>query len=59
MMDIKFRSRKFILAILSLLSGIVALFTGFMIDTVFVGLVGTVLALYGGANVMQGKQNGN
>lgn len=56
-MDNKFRSRKFILAFISLLSGVVALFTGFMIDTVFIGLVGTVLALYGGANVLQSKQN--
>lgn len=56
-MDNKFRSRKFILAFMSLTSGITALFTGFMIDTVFVGLVGTVLALYGGANVLQRKQD--
>lgn len=56
-MDNKFRSRKFILAFISLLSGVVALFTGFMNDTVFVGLAGTVLALYGASNVMQSKNH--
>lgn len=56
-MDTKHRSRKFILAMLSLLSGIVALFAGYLSGGEFLGLVGLVLGLYGAANVAQNKQD--
>ena len=56
-MDEKFRSRKFLLALMSLITGIGALFSSLFTGSEFIALVGVVLGLYGGANVGQAYAN--
>jgi len=55
-MNEKFGSRKFILAATFTISGIAALFAGFMAEGSFLGLAGIVLGLYSAANVTEKKQ---
>ena len=50
--DEKYRSRKFLLASLFTTAGVIALFAEKMTGGEFIGLSGTVLALYGAANLM-------
>jgi len=54
--DNKFRSRKFILAMIYTIAGIIALFMGYITGGTFLGLVGLVLGLYGFTNNMD-KRN--
>lgn len=55
-MDEKYRSRKFILAAISLVVGSVGLFTGEIESGDFYLLVGIILGAYGTANVMEKRQ---
>lgn len=50
--------RKFALAGFSLLAGTAMVFTGRMDGSAWIGLVGTILALYGAANVVDKKMGG-
>jgi len=50
-----FRSRKFLLACVSLGAAIAGLFEGSLSEQSFVILVGGVLGLYGYQNIQQGK----
>ena len=56
--DSKMRGRKFFLATFSLMAGTLALFTGHLVEGTWLGLVGTVLAVYGVANVFDKKSGG-
>lgn len=51
MMDAKFRSRKFILAMTFTIVGSIALLIGAIDGGAYTMLAGSVLALYGAANV--------
>jgi len=51
-MNDKMKSRKFMLASLSLIAGIVALFSGKLMGIEFNYLVGIILTAYGAANVI-------
>ena len=52
-MDSKFRSRKFILAASGLAVSSIALLLGMMDGSAYVLALGTVLGMYGAANVSQ------
>jgi len=56
-MDEKYRSRKFYLAVFFALMATVGLFTGHLEGGAYVGVVTSVLMLYGAANVAE-KRNG-
>jgi hypothetical protein len=50
-----FKSKKFVLAVMFTVAGIVAMFAGNLGGGEFIGLAATVLGLYGGADVIAGK----
>lgn len=54
----KYKSRKFILAFIALVAGIVGLMFGRMDGTQFSMLAGVVLGAYGMANITEGKKEG-
>jgi len=52
-MPTRYASRKFLLSLLAMIGGIVALWVGTMSGSAFVGLVGVILTGYGAANVVE------
>ena len=57
--DSRYRSRKFILAMIYTVSGVAALFLSKIGGGEFIGLAGVVLALYGAANVTEVVKTGD
>lgn len=57
-MNDKYTSRKFLIAVFFSLASTVGLYFGHITDSNYVVIVGLVLGLYGGSNVMaKGKNN--
>ena len=57
-MSDKYRSRKFILAVFFSLASTVGLYFGHITDSNYVMIIGLVLGLYGGSNLMANNKKG-
>ena len=56
MMDDRYRSRKYTLAVFFAMTNTTALFTGFLDDAQYVMSQAIILGLYGAANVLKDKK---
>ena len=55
----EFTSRKFALAAVAMLASVLALFLDKIGGGEWIGAIGVILGLYGGANIMENKNGGS
>jgi len=55
----EFKSRKFALAAVAMLASVLALFLNKIGGGEWIGAIGVILGLYGGANVIEKKSGGS
>lgn len=56
-MKMNFTQRKFTLAMIAMVTSVIALLTDHLSGGEWIGAIGVILGLYGGANVLE-KRNG-